>query len=156
MRTRRRRTCLCERDALAVFASQGEKLRSCRDNQLSEWGGTCARETTRVCIPVRTREGLSGPATSAQHRRPPERRARGGILPHADLTSALGSWGGKSWDVRVSGGPRSACHRLPSGRAAFQKLVLSWLLFRKFLNRFFQLFYPRLFHNTLLSCGVSS
>lgn len=72
-------------------------------------------------------------------------------MPHADLTSSLGRWGGRVWDVRVSSGPRSACHRLPSGRAAFQKLVVSWLLFRKFLNRFFQLFYPRLFHNSLLS-----
>ena len=32
--------CVSERHALSIWAPQGEKPRSCRDNRFLEWGGT--------------------------------------------------------------------------------------------------------------------
>lgn len=73
--------CVRERDALAGRAPQGEEPRSCRDNLFPEWGGTLCERNTRVSSPERTREGLSGPATSAQQRRPPRHVPGEGLSP---------------------------------------------------------------------------
>ena len=69
--------CVSERDALALWAPQGEKPRSCSDNQFSWWGGTLCEGNHLGPCPGADREGLSGPMASAQERRPLLRRLPG-------------------------------------------------------------------------------
>lgn len=118
------RVGVSERDALAVFAPQGKKPRSCGDLPLSEWGGTRCGTSRPARHPAADPGRAFRDCDVRAAATSPARRPRGGVRPDAGLTSSLGNRGGRAWGVRASGGPRQACHRLPSGRAAFQELVL--------------------------------
>lgn len=146
---RRRRTCVCERKGYAaVWAPQGEEPRSCRDNQFLWWGGTLCERNHLGPRPGADREGLSGPTASAPQQRPPLRRLQGRDPARLRVGRSLtwflglptreaGLWcQGEQWTP--PGGPS-----LPwAPGAAFQKLILSLLLFQK-LPRFFLLFFPQ-------------
>lgn len=111
--------CMSERAALPVWVPRERSRGAAKTPPFSSGEGLDVRGAARVPVPEPSREGLSGPATSALQRRPP-RRSGGGIRPDSasaalcDLTSP-GSGGVGAGDVRVSRGPRQECPRSPLG-----------------------------------------
>lgn len=115
--------CVWARAVRWQYGCRRERSRGAAETTSSQSGeGRCGRETTWVCVPERTREGLFEPATSAQQRSPRLDALWGGFQPSSassargHLTSSPGKRGGRACDVRVSSGPRHECPRLLSGQ----------------------------------------
>lgn len=109
--------------------------------------GLCARGTSRGRFSERTREGLSGPATSAPPRRPAATLPGRAPAPSASAargTAVLRRETGQA-GLAVSQWALDLVRSVPT---PFQELVLLCLLFRKLLTRFFLLFFPRLLHSS--------
>ena len=147
-RARRRRTCVWARGMRWPYGRHRERSRGAAVTTSSHGGeGLCAKEITWVPVPERTGRGFPGPWRLRSNDGPCCDGCRGGILP--DSASAalcdLISWPANrpvmsEWAVWVTppGGPSPSW----GPEAAFQKLILSLLLFQK-LPRFFLLFFPQ-------------
>lgn len=151
--------CVSERDALAVFAPQGKKPRSCGDHQLSEWGGTRCGTNHPGLHPGADPGGAFRDCDVRAAATSPARRPRGGILPDAGLTSSLWKPGrqglgcqGELWTPSRVSQPSFGTGCLPEASPdrgySFENLIEPFCCF----------FFPKVVSQfcSLLSCGVSS
>ena len=153
--------CVWVRGMRWPYGRHRERSRGAAETTSSHGGeGLCAKEITWVPVPERTGRGFPGPRRLRSNDGPCCDGCRGRILPDSasaalcDLISwpanrgvrpVMSEWAvDPTWRSQPPWGPE----------AAFQKLILSLLLFQK-LPKFFLLFFsPRLLHSFCLSFPV--